>query len=102
MPLDDVEAVIDLSAVQATDNEALRLRDRAIVETAYAAGLRISELAGATLADLDLSRGELRVSGKGGKERIGLLGGPAREALADYLARWPAALVAARPDGAAT
>ncbi len=65
---------------------ALALRDRAIVETAYAAGLRIGELASATAADLDLRRGELRVMGKGRKERIGLLGRPARAALVEYLA----------------
>jgi site-specific recombinase XerD len=64
---------------------ALALRDRAIVETAYAAGLRVSELAAADLGALDLRRGEVRVLGKGRKERIGLLGGPARRALADYL-----------------
>jgi site-specific recombinase XerD len=65
---------------------AIALRDRALVETAYAAGLRISELAGAELSNLDLGRGELRVSGKGRKERIGLLGRPARDALEAYLA----------------
>jgi site-specific recombinase XerD len=64
---------------------ALAIRDRAIVETAYAAGLRISELASADLGSLDLRRGELRVLGKGRKERIGLLGRPARAALAGYL-----------------
>jgi site-specific recombinase XerD len=64
---------------------ALALRDRALVETAYAAGLRISELAAADLGSLDLRRGELRVLGKGRKERIGLLGRPARAALAAYL-----------------
>ena len=64
---------------------ALGLRDRALVETAYAAGLRISELAAADLGSLDLRRGELRVLGKGRKERIGLLGRPAREALRGYL-----------------
>ena len=64
---------------------ALALRDRALVETAYAAGLRISELAAADLGSLDLKRGEIRVLGKGRKERIGLLGRPAREALAAYL-----------------
>jgi site-specific recombinase XerD len=64
---------------------ALALRDRAIVETAYAAGLRISELAAAELGSVDLRRGEIRVLGKGRKERIGLLGRPARRALADYL-----------------
>ncbi|HLY13122.1 MAG TPA: tyrosine-type recombinase/integrase [Candidatus Limnocylindrales bacterium] len=64
---------------------ALALRDRALVETAYAAGLRISELAAASLGALDLRRGEIRVLGKGRKERIGLLGRPARAALAGYL-----------------
>ncbi|MFH1474650.1 MAG: tyrosine recombinase, partial [Chloroflexota bacterium] len=65
---------------------ALALRDVALVETAYAAGLRISELAGARLGTLDLTRGEIRVAGKGRKERIGLLGRPARSALGAYLA----------------
>jgi len=65
--------------------EALALRDLAIVETAYAAGLRIAELAGLTLAELDLDRGEVRVTGKGRKERVSLLGHPARDALRRYL-----------------
>jgi len=64
---------------------ALALRDRALVETAYAAGLRISELAAADLASVDLRRAEIRVIGKGRKERIGLLGRPAVSALQAYL-----------------
>ena len=64
---------------------ALAMRDRALVETAYAAGLRISELAAADLGSLDLRRGEIRVIGKGRKERIGLLGRPAVAALTAYL-----------------
>ena len=64
---------------------ALALRDRAIVEVAYAAGLRISELAAAELSSIDLGRGEIRVLGKGRKERIGLLGRPAIAALEAYL-----------------
>jgi site-specific recombinase XerD len=64
---------------------AIALRDRALVEVAYAAGLRISELAGADLSALDLRRGEIRVQGKGRKERIGLLGRPAIAALEAYL-----------------
>jgi site-specific recombinase XerD len=100
LAVEDVEAVIDAAAFQSTDNEALRLRDRALIETAYAAGLRISELASATLADLDLSRAEIRVLGKGGKERIGLLGRPAREALADYLRDGRPRLVGDRADPA--
>jgi site-specific recombinase XerD len=71
--------------IQAGVRTALALRDRALVETAYAAGLRISELAAAELGALDLRRGEIRVLGKGRKERIGLLGRPARMALTDYL-----------------
>ncbi len=64
---------------------AIALRDRAIVEVAYAAGLRISELAAAELTAIDLGRGQIRVLGKGRKERIGLLGRPARAAVAGYL-----------------
>ncbi len=79
---------------------ALALRDRALVETAYAAGLRISELAAADLGRLDLRRGEVRVLGKGRKERIGLLGRPAREALRDYLDDARPVLAARRPAAA--
>ncbi len=84
---------------------ALALRDRALVEVAYAAGLRISELAAADLGALELRRGELRVLGKGRKERIGLLGRPARAALAAYLEDGRPSLLAIRrssgPDPAA-
>jgi site-specific recombinase XerD len=65
--------------------DAIVLRDRALVEVAYAAGLRISELASAELSNLDLGRGEIRVLGKGRKERIGLLGRPAIAAVEAYL-----------------
>lgn len=79
-----VEQLLDLVAAGVRD-PAIVLRDRALLETAYAAGLRISELAGARVTELDLRRGELRVLGKGRKERVGLLGGPARDALEVYL-----------------
>ncbi len=75
---------------------AIAIRDRAIVEVAYAAGLRISELAGAGLSQLDLRRGEIRVLGKGRKERIGLLGRPAIAALDAYLEDARGALLARR------
>jgi len=65
--------------------EALSLRDVAIVETAYAAGLRIGELASLTVGSVDLKRGEVRVTGKGRKQRVSLLGRPARAAVAEYL-----------------
>ncbi len=84
LEVEEVERLLD--AIDPSPADPLALRDRAIVETAYAAGLRISELAGARLGSLDLKRGEIRVIGKGRKERVGLLGRPAREALSAYLA----------------
>ena len=80
---------------------ALALRDRAIVEVAYAAGLRISELAAADLGSVDLRRGEVRVLGKGRKERIGLLGRPAIAALEAYLDHGRPLLVERRPPDSA-
>ncbi|HSY53803.1 MAG TPA: site-specific tyrosine recombinase XerD [Opitutaceae bacterium] len=62
------------------------LRDRALLELFYASGLRVSELAGLTLQQLDLDHGFLRVFGKGSKERVVPVGGKARDALATYLA----------------
>ena len=60
-------------------------RDRAILETLYGGGLRISELVGLDLGDLDLHGGMVRVLGKGAKERVVPLGRSARGALQEYL-----------------
>ncbi len=68
------------------------LRDRAIFETLYASGVRVSELVGLNVRDLDLSAAQCRVIGKGDKERIVLLGQPAVAALIRYLARGRPAL----------
>jgi len=61
-------------------------RDRALLELLYAAGLRVSELTGLNLADMDRREKMLRVRGKGNKERIVPYGGKAQEALEAY---WP-------------
>ncbi len=104
MEVDDVERLLDVipgSAGKPVGREAapsataaMELRDRAIVECAYAAGLRISEIAGASVGDVDLGHGELRVLGKGRKERIGMLGAPALDALEAYLTHGRPALAA--------
>lgn len=63
----------------------LGLRDRALLEVLYSSGLRVSELVGLVLTHLDLSAGELRVTGKGDKERIVPIGSFAINALNNYL-----------------
>lgn len=61
------------------------LRDRAILELFYSSGLRVSELSGLMLQQVDLENGLLRVFGKGAKERVVPVGSKAREALSIYL-----------------
>lgn len=66
--------------------DLLALRDRAILETLYSCGLRVSELTGLDVGGVDLCEGLVRVFGKGGKERIVPLGSQAGSAISDYLA----------------
>ncbi len=77
----EVEAALD-----ALDGDGpLALRNRALVELVYSAGLRSSEAVGLDLADVDFDREQLHVRGKGGKERIVPLGEEAGYLLARYL-----------------
>jgi integrase/recombinase XerC len=66
-------------------NESLGLRDRAILETTYSAGLRVSELVAIDEDDLDLAEGLVRVQGKGRRERLAPLGRYAIRALRNWL-----------------
>jgi integrase/recombinase XerD len=75
-------------------------RDRAILELLYGSGLRISELTGLDVDDVDLEDGSVRVLGKGGKEREVPLGRAGRTAVQDYLVRGRPALATARTRGA--
>jgi integrase/recombinase XerD len=79
-----VEDVLRLLAAP-EQGTARGLRDRAVLETLYGAGLRVSELTGLDVDDVDLEEGSVRVLGKGGKEREVPLGRYAREALEAYL-----------------
>lgn len=74
-----------VALLQAPDESPLGIRDRAILETLYAAGLRVSELVGLRLADLHLASHTCVVQGKGRRERLALLGEPAVAWLERYL-----------------
>ena len=82
LSIDEVTALVEAPR----EGALLPLRDRAILETLYSCGIRVSELTGLDVGGIDLDDGLVRVLGKGGKERIVPLGSKARSALADYLA----------------
>jgi site-specific recombinase XerD len=77
----EVEAALD----QLDGNGPLALRNRALVELVYSAGLRSAEAVGLELVDVDFDREQLHVRGKGGKERVVPLGEEAALLLARYL-----------------
>lgn len=79
----DVDEMDQLLSVD--ENDPLSVRDRAIMELMYGAGLRLSELVSLNVRDVSLSRGDLRVIGKGDKERIVPFAGLAREWVGHWL-----------------
>ena len=80
---DEVAAVLD----SIPQTEPLQVRDRAMFELAYAAGLRAEEIVNLDVEDLDADGEELRVTGKGGRTRIVPAGEPAWRAIERYVAR---------------
>jgi integrase/recombinase XerC len=94
LPEEEVAALVEAPAAA----RPLELRDRAFLELLYASGLRVAELTGLDVGNVDLGGGEVRVMGKRRKERIVPVGRPARAAIARWLAGGRPAL-AAGPDG---
>lgn len=84
-----------LLAAPAADT-ALGLRDRAMLQLVYASGLRVSELCGVELNDLNLSLGYIRVTGKGNKQRLVPMGQQAMSAIETYLTGGRPAILAGR------
>ena len=82
LPIDEAAVLMDGKPAAGPE----RLRDTAVLERLYASGLRVSELAGLDLDDVDRARQTVRVLGKGRKERIVPYGGRAASALAAHLA----------------
>jgi integrase/recombinase XerD len=81
LSIDDLERLLG----QPFPDSPVGLRDRAVLETLYGCGLRVSELTGLELTDVDLGEGFVRVFGKGSKERLAPVAGMAVHALDAYL-----------------
>lgn len=79
------EEIDELLELPARSNTPIALRDRAMIEMAYATGLRVSELVGLKLSDVNLATGDTRCIGKGNRERILPLSATALQALQEYL-----------------
>lgn len=78
-------AEVDRLLAAPSGGDAQALRDRALLELFYSSGLRVSELGGLTIQQINLEHGFLRVFGKGSKERVVPIGGKAADAIAVWL-----------------
>jgi integrase/recombinase XerC len=96
--VEEVEALLDVPDPSTPQGQ----RDRAMLELLYAGGLRVSELLALDVGALDLVQGQVRVFGKGAKERVVLIGVPAERALKAYLENGRKVLLGARPYGQRT
>lgn len=81
LTLDQVQKLLDAPG----DSDILSVRDKAMLEILYSSGIRVSELVGLELQDIDLDEGVLRVRGKGRKDRLTPIGSQAIGALKRYL-----------------
>jgi integrase/recombinase XerC len=85
LTVDQVFRVMDAPPKESKRAKPLKARDQALLETLYGTGVRVSELVGMNLDHCDFTESEVRVLGKGGKERIVPLGKSASEAIQAYL-----------------
>jgi integrase/recombinase XerC len=84
---DQAAGLLELAAVRADDAEPVHLRDAAALELLYATGIRVAELVGLDVDDVDLERLTVRVLGKGARERVVPFGVPAARAVTAWLRR---------------
>ena len=96
---DVLAGVLEDLGTAAAEGDPIALRDHALLEILYGAAVRVSELCGLDLGDIDGERRTARVLGKGSKERVVPFGGAAARALDAYLVRGRPALLARRVDG---
>ena len=93
-----LDEIFDLLTTRAETDDVGAIRDLAVIELLYASGMRVSELVGLDVGDVDLDRLTALVTGKGNKQRVVPFGTPAATALADYLTRARATLVGQKTD----
>lgn len=84
-PVLSVEEAQSLVEAPKKQGSAAALRDLAILEVLYSSGIRVSELTGLDLKDVDLDAGTIKVLGKGGKERLAYLGDYAKQSMKAYM-----------------
>ncbi|TKS61013.1 MAG: site-specific tyrosine recombinase XerD [Nitrospira sp.] len=96
LTMQEITALLDLPVRPAAED----YRDRAMLELLYASGLRVSELVGLGVSQIDLNVGCLRVMGKGAKERVVPMGQTARDVLAEYVEHVRPTLLKGRPSRA--
>ena len=84
---DQARDLLDQAAVRCDDGEPAGLRDRAVLELLYASGIRVGELVGLDVDDVDQARRTVRVLGKGAKERTVPIGLPAVRAVEQWVGR---------------
>lgn len=87
LAVEEAAVMLDRAAERAGDGDPLHLRDWAVAELLYASGLRVGELVGLDVADVDLPERLVRALGKGAKERVVPFGAPAARALDAWLSR---------------
>lgn len=83
--IETVNQILDQTAPEKPIDQQLWLRDKAILELLYSSGLRLAELQGLTIKDIDFNRQLLRITGKGNKTRIVPFGAKAKESLIEWL-----------------
>jgi integrase/recombinase XerC len=82
---DEASGLLELAAVAADDDDPVHQRDRAVLELLYATGIRVGELVGIDVDDVDFGADVVTVMGKGAKERSVPFGRPARVALTEWI-----------------
>lgn len=83
--IETINQILDQPSLEKPIEQQLWLRDRAMLELLYSSGLRLAELQGLTVKDIDFNRQLLRITGKGNKTRIVPFGKKAKESLVEWL-----------------